>query len=379
MRNTENKTKINWWELRNKEYLYLKNNILKNLINKGVKKAGSLSKLCIVLGTTHFYAKLNDNAGISLGKLKQLLDYLSINYNFINNKILEIRRGNKYSIKNPKLPIYLKNEEVGSLLGHMTSDGFLSYDKSRKDFIRTTYCSPDEELINEFVGDIKDVFGEVHFNESIVRNCKTIKFGDSIVGKGLRYAGAPVGKKYKLNRGIPWIINLNYKLKKNYLSAIFDDEGSVGELHKPYIILSRSIHINLTKEEENLVARYVKSRMIKKVFPTGHIGYSISIKNFINIVKNLDGNLCFKVLNAKPRLLLDESNLLRENFDIENFVYVITFSITNNGGYSVASSLVIRRKDDVVKFYKNIGFKLYRKQNRLKNVLTRVGWINNGY
>lgn len=372
------KTKINWYDLKDREYLYLKKGVLKSLVNKGIKRTGSLSKLCIELGSTHLYTVVRERRdGISIKKLKHLLRLINKDYNFINNKILEIRKGSKHSIKDPKFPINLLNEKMGSILGHVVSDGSLYYDLSRKDLIRTRYYSPDKQLELNFVNDIGEIFGDVHFSKGSIRNCKIIGIGNSVMGETLKSAGATIGKKYKLNNQIPWIIKSgNTKIKKNYLSAIFDDEGSVGETCYPYLILSRNIHIKLTKKEENFVNEHLLLLMKTSSFPTGHITRRMPIGKLKEISKERNKFVLLKnVLRSKPKILLDESGLLNE-FGINNHIYVTSFQLTSNGNYSVKSSLVIRNKKDTVRFCKIIGFKLKRKQDKLENALLNKGWIN---
>lgn len=377
----ENKTELNWYDLKDKEYFYLKKNILNQLVCEGVDKAGSLSKLCINLKSNYFYTSLRrGKKGISLKTLKKLLNYINMDYNILNNNFAEIRRGNKPSIKNPNFPINLLNINMGSILGHVVSDGCLYYDKSRKNLIRTKYCSPDEQVVVSFIDRINNIFGQVHFNKEIVRNCKIIRIGNGIVGEALRLAGASIGRKYELNNNIPWLIKESRdEIKRGYLSAIFDDEGSVGEKPFPYIILSRNIHIKLTDNEKGFLDKFVVPFMNINFFPTGHKNKTIPIKKLRGILENKRKYILLnKILNHKPKILLDESNLLKNSFDINNSTYIISLQLTHNLNYSVKSCLVIRNKKDVIKFYRDIGFTLYRKQNKLRTALINKGRIKYG-
>lgn len=374
------KTSINWYELKDKIYIYLKKEVIKQLIEDGIKKSGSLSKLCTKLNTTYFYTNLRNSCGISIKKAKELLDYIEKDYNLLNSGIIEIRRGNKFSIKNPKFPISLMNEGMGSILGHSVSDGCLYYDKSRKDLIRTKYCSPDNELIDEFKANICNLFGEVTFSEEVVRNSRVIRVGNSIIGETLKIAGAPVGKKYELNSNIPGVIKYGTRLiKRNYLSAIFDDEGSVGEKPFPYVILSRNVHMVLNNKEKRILNKFVVPLMKSNFFRTGHECKRLSIRKVKSILSDIkEDKLLNKILNYKPRILIDESNLLKSNFGINNSTYVMSLQLTTNLRYSVQSSLVIRNKEEVINFYKNIGFKLKRKQDKLRNYLINSGRLKHG-
>ncbi len=370
---------INWHDLKDKQYLYLKSDVLQDLVNKGIKKAGTLQKLCKKMNTTSFYQKLRINGGITIHKLKELLDYIEIEYPFVNGKIQEIRMGDLTSINNPKFPIRLSYFKIGSILGHLVSDGCLYYDNSRKDYIRTSYYSPDKESIDQFIKNINSIFGKVHFNKEKLRNCFKIRTGCDIVGKSLKKSGGIVGKKYIENKRSPWLVRQgSYKCKKEYLSAVFDDEASVGKSPFPYIILQRSIHIKLDKNERMIINRYVKPQMKTNKFPTGHVNKTIAIRKLNLILKKQSKVLLDRINSHKPKLLKDESCLLKKDFDIDNFLYIIGFSITQNKRYSISCCLVIRRKKDVIKFYKNIKFSLKRKQESLKNALLYSKWLKNG-
>lgn len=367
---------LNWYELKNREFLFLEEEVLQNFIHQGIKKAGSLSRLCKELGSTHFYKILREGGGVSVDKLRLLLDYINMEYATVDKKIKEIRKGSLASIKNPRFPIFLSRPQMGSLLGHVVSDGCLYYDSSRKNLIRTKYYSDRNEAIEMFIQDFKEIFGETNFSRENARNCTVIRFGNGIVGEAFKLAGAPVGKKYQLNCGIPKLIRDGGRdMQRFYLSAIFDDEGSVGKKHAPYIILSRNIHIKLTSKEKEIVNTLVVPLMKTNYFPTNHSSQRISVGNLRKVLEKNHRALLNKILKFKPQLLIDESSLLKNEFDITNHLYTISLQITPNKNYSVQSSLVIRRKDSVLKFYKNIGFRLEKKQNRLKEALIYGGWL----
>lgn len=366
--------KINWFDLREYEILYLKRGILKGLINQGINKAGSLSKLCIILNSSFLYLILRKEKSVSVKTLKKLLRYLRLDYNHVENKIVQIKKGIKPSIIDPKFPIDLLNPKMGGIIGHIVSDGCLYYDKCRKDFIRTKYCSDDEEGLTEFVCNIKSVFGEVHYCKEFVRNCYTIRFGSSIGGDVLKKAGVTIGKKYEVNGALPWVVKKGcLELKKSYLRAIFDDEGSVGNTTSPYLILSRNIHVQFPKKEIKAL-KSIEKDMKRSFFPTGHSTQKIPIRTLIKRLNEMNEyKIIEKINNSKPKILIDESKMLKNSFGIENSTYVMALELTNNGAYSVKSAMVIRRKADVIKFYKEVSFSLSRKHNKLKEALVRKG------
>ena len=372
-----NKNTFNWYNLKDYEIVYIERSTIKELINVGAKKAGSLSKLGIKLNSMQIYNLLKNYEGISVKILKRLLDYLGLGYSIINNKILEIRKGFKTSIKNPKFPIDLSDSRIGYLLGHLASDGCLYYDKSRKNFIRTKYCSDDQEGINLFMQTLNEVFGIVHFNQESIRNCIQIRIGNGIVGEALRKAGAVVGKKYVINENIPKIVkNGNKEIKRQYLKAIFDDEGCVGRNNFPYLTLSRNIHVNFDDKEKEILKNFVVALMKTNYFPTGHTTGRIQIRRLKEVLTNLNQiELLNKILNSKPKILVDESKLLENDFGIENKIYVMSLQLTTNGNFSIQSCMVIQHKKSVVKFYKEVGFSFTKKQNRLKENLINKRWL----
>ena len=369
---------LNWYDLKDTEILYLDIAEIRNLINKGIEKSGSLSKLCLKINTAQFYNILKNNEGISVKTLKKLMIYLQIDFCTINEKIQEIRKGNICSIKNPKFPISFDNKRLGVLAGHLMSDGCLYYDKSRKNLIRTKYYSDVKEGMDNFICDINEVFGTVHFNIINERNCLTIRIGSGVVGEFFRIAGVTIGKKYVINDHMPWVVSQGSReTKQLYLSAVFDDEGSVGKSLYPYVILSRNIHINLTKREKKILENCIDPVMISRLFPTGHLTKMISIGLLKQTLKSKTyKRLLSKILNSKPNVLIDESRMLKEDFDINNSVYVISLARTSNGNYSVKSSLVIRNKKDIIKFYKEIEFSLSRKRIKLKQALNEKEWLH---
>src|SRR3989338_3902863 len=57
---------VNWYDLKDYEILYLEDKTIKNLINQGAEKAGSLSRFEIKLNSMHIYNILKNKEGIKL-------------------------------------------------------------------------------------------------------------------------------------------------------------------------------------------------------------------------------------------------------------------------------------------------------------------------
>ena len=113
--------------------------------------------------------------------------------------------------------------------------------------------------------------------------------------------------------------------------------------------------------------------MTSTKFPTGHINKSITVKRILDLLKN---NNISTMLKSPPRLLLQESRLLEE-FGIENRLWSRKLTKTDLGNYSVCHDLFINKNKSIIKFYKEIGFSLKKKQEKLIKIVKNIN--NNGF
>jgi len=358
-----------WFQLKDASLLKLKGNLLDILLARAVKKARNLYKLCKALkmsSPTFYIFRKNKVEMISVKKLRRLLDYLGIPYIKINDNIEYTKKGLQISIKNPKFPIDLNSKYGSSLLGALVSDGCIYVDKKARGVIRTKYSTSEKKSIISFINAINQVYGSVYTQKEYVRNCITIRIGSSIIGETLIKVGMILGHKAKVDGHVPWIIRFGPKnLKRYYLRSVFSDEASIylgSKLYDSYIILSRYKHLNKITAEEQKALCKLEEHMSFRKFPTGHINKSITTKKALALLRN--GKAFVKLMNSAPRLLLEESKLLN-NFGIKNRLWSRSLNKTHLGNYSLCYDLFINKKDSLIKFYKEIGFSLSVKQEKL--------------
>lgn len=375
--------KINWYQLKDREYLTLEKDLLYQLVKKAVEKAGNLNKLrkTIKVGATLYQALKKKTETISVKNFRKILFYLNIPYEKFNDKIVEIKKGKRASIKNPKFPINLLRPEAGSLIGALVSDGCISIDRKARMTKRVSYSTSNLEDVEKFIENIKKIFGEVLIYRKRYRNSIVLRIGTSIVADAFLKVGCILGNKTIENKGLPWIIlDGNTKMKREYLRVVFSDEGSPGKLHKPYVTLSRVIDINriLNKSHLQILNEFISPEMKTTIIPINYKNREMPIGKFRRLIKNLHNSEASSMLqtieNFIPKLLLDESKLLNE-FGIENKIYLRKLSKTSKGEYRATFCIMINRKKSVLKFYKTIGFQSTKKQEKLKEYLKYWGWL----
>jgi hypothetical protein len=369
-----------WFELKDSFLLELKSGLLEELIQKGMKKAGNLSQLSKLLNFScpTFYNFVNHKKikMISIGKLKILLNYLEIDYAFLNKKIKLTKKGSVVSIKNPKFPIDLNNKEGAYLLGLIVSDGCIYIDRKARNQIRTKYAAGEKDSEDNFFNTINKLYGEVHILREFERNCAILRIGTSIIGESLLKAGAILGHKAAKDEEVPWLVKEGTEdIKASYLKAVFDDESSVYKEKSRncgYVILTRYRHLtDLTKKQEEELKKLEKE-MSSRTFPTGHVTQYITIKKAAAMIK--DKKLLGE-LKIPPRLLQGEAELLNE-FKINNRFFGRYLTKTHLGRYSLCFDLFINQKDSLKKFYKHIGYSLPRKQSKLSILVGRENAAN---
>ena len=362
-----------WFQLKDTFLLKLRGNILSEIVEKAIIKAGNLNKVCkaLEMSTPSFYHLFHRKIiMISVKKLKKILTFIGGKFVDYNSKIEFTKKGTVVSLKNPKFPINLHCREGAYLLGLIVSDGSLYVDKKARGVVRTKYAAGEQESEQLFREKIGKIYGEMYIQGERIRNCTILKIGSSIVGVTLLKAGAILGEKAQKDGPAPWIINsASNDLKKQYLRAIFDDEGSLYAGPKPgssYITLSRNRHLlnlNLAQRKE---LRRIEKSMSERKFPTGHVNKYITIARALELMQDKEN--MEKTLKIPPRILGEESILLSD-LGIQNRLHYNMLSKTSLGRYSISCVMMISRKESMIKFYKEIGFSLKHKKMKLKKII----------
>lgn len=362
-----------WFQLKDNFLVELKEDLLSELIAKGMNKAGNLNLLSkeLTLTAPTFYNFINKEKHkmISVLKLKRLLKYLDIDFSYINNKVKLTKKGSVISIENPRFPILLNTIEGAYLLGLIVSDGCIYRDGKAGNQLRTKYAAGEAESENIFVNIINTIYGNVHIQREFARNCAMLRIGTSIIGESLVKVGGIIGNKASVDAEVPWLIlKGDKKLKTSYLKAAFGDESSVYKEKKRdcgYIILSRYRHLPLLNQKQEQELQSLEKYMLSHEFPTGHINKTMPLKKAREIIK--DQQLIEELYKA-PKLLQGESKMLT-GLGINNRLFGRYLTKTHRGRYSLCFDLFINQKDSLKKFYKEIGFSLSRKQQKLVQLI----------
>ena len=187
---------------------------LDNLINKAIKKSGTIENLSKTISmskaTIHNY---KNGTGMNIKGLKKLLDFSDIKYNRINNKIERI------GWNNINLNINLKSNDMAIILAASLADGHLN----QSHFM---YKNKNKELINRVKNSVKKVFKNIKIIDKVDNNDTNYILCPAFVRRQLERLGSPIGKKLFKNPSVPKIVKDGTKLqKKLFIQQFFDDEG----------------------------------------------------------------------------------------------------------------------------------------------------------
>lgn len=179
-------------------------------------------------------------------------------------------------------------EKLARIIGHLQFDGWVANKKYARTFF---YGNSNLDLINEFVQDIKTVFGLSSFLKKDRDNMYRVYFHSAKIVRELNR----ITKYHSYTWSVPdFVLNGSETIKIGYLQAFFDDEGHVSKTHigANYIVI-RGTSMNeqgILGIRDLLLSIDIESNVRK--FKSGDTSFSpdkpkyvLTITNFQNVLK----------------------------------------------------------------------------------------------
>ncbi len=230
-------------EINPKNAVILKKDKLQKIESLLIKKYKTKSNVGLAIGCSRrfvakiFYKKQNPSAGLLLRICKEI----KIKPKELIEKITPRCRYNYSYLKPKNFPIKL-DEILSALVGHALGDGHL-----RKVF---SYTNKDEKLISNMIKLAKKIPIKNLSINHWSHHGESIRFS-TLLKDILICTGATIGNKTTTRAITPdWIKNGNLKIKRNFLKALFDDEGTVNILKKE-IVFGATKNISFEKNLNN--------------------------------------------------------------------------------------------------------------------------------
>lgn len=203
-------------------YLRFENEFLSDVIDNYPTKVESLSSFLSTPVSN--IMRMKRTGVIRCFHLRKLLTSMSIDKIKIYNELKMMKVGDR----GIEIPIRLPLEysaELAALIGHVMGDGTIDSYGSFE------YANKDYTLIEKIKEYVYRVFNCTTYREIKVRKPNGIVFKliyPAVIGRLLKKAGAPQGRKVIQVFDVPqWIKDSDYKIKSEFLRALFDDDGSV--------------------------------------------------------------------------------------------------------------------------------------------------------
>lgn len=225
---------------------------------------------------------------IRIDVLLSMLHDLNIDFESVRPHIMRIKSGDRGLPLINCLPIS-GSAELAALVAHAMGDGGLT--KKRFEYTNTR-----PELIEKVSICAKSVFGfDNPYRRALRSGSAKPAFKllyPSVIGRLLELAGAPDGNKTKKEFLVPtWILEGSMDVKKAFLRALFDDEGSVIRHRVGFIITKKSRFesnlIAFLKQLQTMLEEFGvdKSRLALSKSANGAIRGEIFIENLIRVEK----------------------------------------------------------------------------------------------
>ncbi|OGI12411.1 hypothetical protein A3K64_01100 [Candidatus Micrarchaeota archaeon RBG_16_36_9] len=169
--------------------------------------------------------RMKETGVINFEMFNKIINELSISFDDIRDKIIAIKTGDRGNEIPNVLPLTVSGE-LSSLLAHVCGDGGL-----QRRSCRFEYTNSREEIIKEVKRCVREVFRFDEPYERRIQKTNTVItkiIYPSVIGKILKLTGAPRGRKTTMEFEVPeWVMKGSKNIKRSFLQALFDDEGSV--------------------------------------------------------------------------------------------------------------------------------------------------------
>lgn len=290
---------------------------------EGMVKNCSYKELSRKIGvsTSFMYHLKNGRHNPRIKMLKLMCQNDPIKIIQIQNNIEQIisNRGARISLKMP----FEANAKLAVLVGHCFGDGNISTKKRQFD-----YVNKDQVLITQVKQIVRELFDCDPISDLKQKDGTFKVTFSTLIGELLVLFGAPKGQKVVQVTKIPaWISKGNASIKKAFLSAIFDDDGSVLYTDK---YPSKNVNLHFTR---------------------------------------------LKVLDPDTKEMFQEINEMLMSFDIKANVPYIARRYFVNGVERTVMGIFISKKEEMRKFNELIGFSQIEKNSRLIKCLNKRGGL----
>lgn len=306
--------KVNLWDLpEDKIYVILNKEFNERLLNEIKSKFRSFRQFYIKFNLYHqTFIRWRKKKEYPLILIKRFCKETNIPFTELEKNVIGIRSGRFFSkgtfkstIIYPKFPITLI-PELARMIAHMLGDGCIIINK--RGHYNFQYYNKNNHLREMFKNDSKKVFGNLHIREAINKGTPYIFLPAPVTIIFLYLVKDFHSKTSRLPK---FIKTASFKIKREFLKCIFDDEASV---------------------------KFRKSER--------QIEFALSNKLFVKDIK-----LLLNEFGIKTSKILERTD--------------------KKGNYK--AYFYIRNYHNIFKFWKSIGFYHPQKQKRLEKIIKFPG------
>lgn len=366
------KVRVDWYDLNYYEILHLKHGVLQKLVEEGIKKAGTKTKLIHETGISqpNLHEILNkERETITVCHLKDLLDFLEIPYKDIDQYIIGIgSRSNPDSIKYPLLPFNFSTPEGAMLIAAALKDGCIS---KTSHYLR--YANKDKENIERVEEAIKKVFGHIEPYRTIEGSLITITYHSCVIERALEEAGVPSGRKTEQEYHVPQFIREgDEEVQKAYLYQTLMDEGTweTSKYDEVYDVkYNQAISIDKKLAEDD--RRFLEELDMKeRVLPHRgkeegyHIRYIYIDDELEMEMRRESRDLWRIIMESKPPNMEEEKEMFEKLFEVDVELKPSQIYYTEDGGYRVIWELKIYGKDQCRRVMEGLNLPLHKHRDK---------------